>query len=91
MRIIFSSRAEKDLDALIGWYQKVAPHALGRVLEDFNQRIDLLSDHPRAGAESSNGKFRHISTRRYGFKLSYVVKRDRIRIIGIFRYQNRER
>lgn len=91
MRIEFSRRGADDLRALIGWYRETAPESLNRVLADINRSIDLLMDFPSAGEASPDGRFRHLVTRKYRYKLAYRVEADRVRIIGIFRYQQRDR
>jgi plasmid stabilization system protein ParE len=91
MRIQFSRRAADDLRALIEWYQEVAPQSLERVLGDINRSFDLLIDFPQAGQEAPSGKFRHIATRRYRYRIAYRIAADHARIVGIYRFQNRER
>ena len=91
MRFAFAQQASDDLRALIDWYQEVAPHALERVLADINRSIDLLIGYPFAGEAAPDGTFRHLTTRKYGFKIAYVVEDGCVLLIGIFRHQNRER
>ncbi len=62
MRIAFSKRARDDLQSIVGWYEEVAPDSIGQVQADINRRLDLISNHPFAGMQSPDGRFRHIAT-----------------------------
>jgi plasmid stabilization system protein ParE len=89
MRIAFSRPAGDDLRSIIAWYEEVAPASIGKVQADINRRLDLISKHPFAGMASPDGRFRHISTPKYRYKIVYRVEVDRMLIVGIFRHQNR--
>jgi plasmid stabilization system protein ParE len=88
--VVFRSDAAEDLHQIIAWYEEVAPHALSCILADIYRSIDQLLRHPRSGTQVPGRMFRRIVTLRYQFKIAYEVDADRIVILGIFRYQNRE-
>ena len=89
-RVIFRKEAEADLHSIIGYYEEVAPSALGNILSDIHRSIDQLAFFPRIGMAVPDRTFRRIVTLKYHFKIAYEIGEDRIVILGIFRYQDRE-
>ncbi len=89
-RIIFRKEAETDLRDTIVYYEDVAPEAVGNILGDIYRSIDQLVHFPHLGMQVENRAYRRIVTLRYHFKVAYEVDEDRIVILGIFRYQDRE-
>jgi plasmid stabilization system protein ParE len=89
-RVIFRTEAEADLRSIIAYYEAVAPASLGNVLADIYRSIDHLPRFPRLGVAVPGRHFRRIVTLKYHFKIAYEVGEDRIAILGIFRYQDRE-
>jgi plasmid stabilization system protein ParE len=87
----FRKEAEADLRAIVSYYEEIAPEALGNILADIHRSIDQLIDHPRSGMRVEGRTFRRIVTLKYRFKIAYETDGDRIVILGIFRYQNREK
>jgi plasmid stabilization system protein ParE len=90
MRVVFRKEALSDLQAIVAWYDDVAPQATGRVLTDIFRAIDLVARFPRAGAAVPERPFRRTVSRRYRFRIAYELSSDLIVILGIFRYQDRE-
>ncbi len=86
----FRKEAEADLRGIIGWYESVAPDAVSNILSDIYSSIDQLTRYPRSGLQVPDRSFRRIVTLKYRFKIAYEIGEDRIMILGIFRYQNRE-
>ena len=88
--IAFRTEAKADLDAIIDWYTAVAPESLERILADIYRSIDQLSRYPRSGMSVPERRFRRIVTLDYHFKIGYQIEDERIVILGLFRFQNRE-
>lgn len=89
-RIIFRKEAEADLRHIMSYYESVAPEALGNILSDIYRSVDQLTHFPHLGMEVEDRHYRRIVTLKYHFKVAYEVGGDRIVILGIFRYQDRE-
>jgi plasmid stabilization system protein ParE len=89
IQVVFRKRAEADLLGIIDWYEAVAPEAVSKILSDIYSSIDQLIDYPLSGMAVPGKKFRRVVTRSYHFKIAYQVEKDRLVIIGIYRYQNR--
>jgi plasmid stabilization system protein ParE len=90
MRVAFRKKAINDLNGIIEWYEVVAPESLSLIVSDIYRSIDQLIDFPRIGPKVPFQRFRRIVTRKYHFKIAYELGDNRIVILGIFRYQNRE-
>lgn len=91
MRVVFRKRAEADLRRIIAYYDGMSPGAASPVLDDIYRTINLLSDFPRVGMPLDKLPFRRIVTRRFHFKVAYAITGDAVTIIGIFRFEDRER
>jgi plasmid stabilization system protein ParE len=89
--ILFRKEAEADLRAIVDHYESIAPDSLPNILSDIHRTIDQLGRYPRSGMQVPDRPFRRIVTIRYHFKIAYAIHDDRIVILGIFRYQDRER
>ena len=88
--ILFRTEAEADLQSIVAYFEDVAPGALPNILSDIHRSIDQLARYPLSGMRVPDRSFRRIVTIRYHFKVAYEVDDDRIVILGIFRYQDRE-
>jgi len=88
--IKFRKEAEADLKAIIAYYQEIAPEALANIFSDIYRSIDQLTEFPHSGIQVPDRQYRRIVTMKYHFKVAYEVGDDRIVILGIFRYQDRE-
>jgi plasmid stabilization system protein ParE len=89
-RIIFRKEAEADLRNIIAHYENVAPESLANILSDIYRSVDQLAHFPNIGMQVEERNYRRIVTLKYHFKVAYEVGEDRIVILGIFRYQDRE-
>lgn len=89
-RIIFRKEAEADLRNIIAYYEDVAPESLAHILSDIYRAVDQLVQFPNIGMQVEERNYRRIVTLKYHFKVAYEVGEDRIIILGIFRYQDRE-
>lgn len=90
MTVIFREEAAEDLRGIVAWFEDVAPDSVSRILADIYRSIDQLCHYPRSGMAVPGHAFRRIVTLKYHFKVAYRIEGDRIVILGIFRYQNRE-
>ena len=90
MTILFREEAEADLRSIVDHYRSVAPDAVENILADIYRAIDQIARYPRSGMQVPDRAFRRIVTIRYHFKVAYELRDDRVVILGIFRYQNRE-
>lgn len=90
MRIVFRREAASDLRGIIDWYERHAPDSVGKILADIHRSIEQLRRYPRSGAPVAGRSFRRIVTLKYHFKVAYEIADDRIIVLGIFRYQNRQ-
>ena len=87
----FRREAEHDLRDIVDHYERVAPAALPNVTSDLFETVELLRHFPAIGMRVERRAFRRIVTPRYKFKIAYLDEADFITVLGIFRYQNRER
>lgn len=90
MQIQFRKQAEADLRSIMAYYEDVAPASLPNILADIYRSIDQLAHFPRIGMQVEGRDYRRLVTIKYHFKVAYEVGDDRVIILGIFRYQNRE-
>ncbi len=89
-RIIFRKEAEADLRSIIQYYEDIAPESVANILVDIYRSIDLLADYAHIGMQVPDRHYCRLVTIRYHFKIAYEVGDDRIVILGIFRFQDRE-
>jgi plasmid stabilization system protein ParE len=89
-QIIFRKEAEADLRNIITYYEVFAPESLANILSDIYRAVDQLVHFPNIGMQVEERNYRRIVTLKYHFKVAYEVGEDRIIILGIFRYQDRE-
>ena len=90
MQVVFRKRAEADLREILAWCQDVAPESAPRMLDDLYRTIDLLTRFPRIGVRVPGTPFHRAITRRYHFKIAYELSGDRLSIVGIYRFQDRQ-
>jgi plasmid stabilization system protein ParE len=91
MKVRFRLQAEADLREIIDWFKGVAPESVANILDDIYRSIDQLIDFPRSGIKVPAHGFRRIVTRKYHFKIAYEIDEDSVVVLGIYRYQNRDR
>ena len=85
----FNPRAGEDFDRIVAYYRQVAPEAVSNISADIEHGLNLIKEHPGRPAVVSGTSFRRYVTPRYHFKIAYRVRRDRIDVLGIYRFQNR--
>ncbi len=89
MTVRFRRKAETDLREIVDWYETVAPEMTSAILADIYRSIDQLTTFPRSGMAVPAQHFRRIVTRKYHYKIAYVIEPAAIVVIGIFRHQDR--
>lgn len=89
MKIVFRRKAAEDLRNIRAYYLAIDPGALINILDDIERSLRLIRDYPEAGPKVISRRFRKISTQRYGYTIAYHPSGDEIRVMGIFRYQDR--
>ena len=87
----FRSEARDDLLQIQDYFSKFSDDAASHVLFDIERAIGLLRRYPMAGQQVSGRTFRRIVTRQYRFKIAYTYADGMLTILGVHRYQNRER
>ena len=90
IELVLRIEAEADLRAIIEYYQDVAPHVVVHIQQDIERAFSLLQRHPLIGPPLADRPFRRIVTSRYKFKIAYLPEPDRIVVLGLFRFQDRE-
>jgi plasmid stabilization system protein ParE len=89
MKVRFLPGAIADLQAIIRWYDEIAPASTHRIVADIERSIERLKDFPHSGPATGQRDIRRIVTLRYHFKIAYRIEPERIVVIGVFRHQNR--
>lgn len=89
-KIVFRCEAEADLRQIIEYYEATAAHVVDKIRADIERALALLENHPLIGAPVEGRPFRRIVTRRYRFKIAYLSEPDRLVILGLYRFQDRE-
>ena len=84
--IIFRKEAETDLHLIRAYYEEVAPQALESIFADIYRSIDQLRHFPNSGMRVTRRDYRRIVTIKYHFKIAYIPQKERVEILGIFRY-----
>ena len=87
----FRAKALEDIRAIAQWYDHIDPDVMERITIDLQRSFRILLDFPHAGSIVAKRKFRRIVTRRYHFKIAYSLRGDHIEVLGIYRFQDRER
>lgn len=89
--IRFRAEAADDLHEIIAYYEQVAPEATAKILGDIHSTIDRLAIYPHSGMQVPDRSYRRAVTLKYHFKIVHEVTDDAVIILGILRYQNREK
>lgn len=90
-RIRFREEARNDLAAIQAFHDSVDPDIFTKLLTDINRSLDQLQRFPLSGMQVAGREFRRIVTRKYHFRIAYSVGEEWIDILGVFRFQDREK
>ncbi len=88
MRVRYTPRAIRDLDAIRNYVAERAPEAAARVGSGIEEQIALLEAHPYAGRAAPNTNIRSLTITRYPYIVFYRLDRYAIAIMHI-RHQRR--
>jgi toxin ParE1/3/4 len=83
MRVRYTLRAQRDLDAVYTYLDQRAPAAARSVKELVERRIASLGDFPLAAPETDEPGVRELTIVRYPYKVYYEVESDEVWIIHI--------
>jgi len=82
--------ANRDIYRIQQHYLSISSRSYETVRQDINSAIRILQTYPLAGAKiRPKGRVRRIVSSKYRYSITYLAADDKIEIIGIFRYQNR--
>jgi plasmid stabilization system protein ParE len=90
MRLEFWPQADNDLNEIIGYFAAKAPGALAGIKADLEESFRLITEYPLIYPSVPGRPLRRHVSRKYRFKVTYRVYDDRIEIVGVFRFQNRD-
>jgi plasmid stabilization system protein ParE len=88
--IVFRKSALADLEALASHFDQIDRATMVRIVADIGRSIARLADFPRSGEAIPHAGLRRIVSHRYRFTISYFVAADRVEIVGVFRFQDRD-
>lgn len=88
--IVYGRSALADLEALASYFDAIDPDVTIRIVTDIEGSVARLADFPLSGEAIPRTELWRIVSRRYRFTISYFVAPNRIEIVGVFRFQNRE-
>ena len=89
-RIVVRQSALADLESLASYFDAIDPDITVRIVADIERSVERLKDFPSIGGAIPHTDLRRIISRRYRFTISYFVAPERVEIVGVFRFQNRE-
>jgi plasmid stabilization system protein ParE len=87
MQIIFSDRANKDIENIYAYFFEVAPHKADEIVLDIVLKTEQLLTHPYSGPEELSLKSMGFDYRflvQGNYKIIYSVLHDTIFIIQVF-------
>ena len=83
MRLIFSPRAEQDLQSIYNHSYELSPSSAEKVMSAIQASIHRLKDFPHLAPESIVSRVRVQLVRRYKFQIFYRIESDTIGIVHI--------
>ena len=90
MRLEYLPQADADLETIIAHFSATTPELLANVLEDIEQALDRICEFPNAYPRQPGRPYRIHVTRKYRFRVVYLVFEDRVEVLGVFRFRNRQ-
>lgn len=84
MRLEYLPQADADLEGIITRYGSAAPHLLSGVTDDIERALDRICKFPNAYPRQPGRPYRLHVTRKYRFKIVYLVLDDVVEVIGVF-------
>jgi toxin ParE1/3/4 len=83
MKVRYTLRAQRDLDAIYSYIEHRAPTAAQSVTELIERRIARLADFPRMAPETDEPGIYELTIVRYPYKVYYEVVGDEVWIVHI--------
>ena len=74
MRVTYSPRAVADLDIIAAHLVPRSPQGAQRVRADIIETVKHLARHPRLGRQQTTEGVRKIVTRKYAYRIYYVIE-----------------
>ncbi len=90
MKLFLRKEALEDMNAIIDYFQDVAPEIQPKIIADIQRAFDIVQRYPKIGMMIDGYPLRRIVTRKYRFKIAYQAGTDTIVVFGIFRHQDRQ-
>jgi len=83
MRVRYTTRARRDLDAIFEYIDERAPAATRSVKSALGRSVSRLGTFPSAGPAVDLAGIRELSLTRYPNKIFYRVSKDEVQILHI--------
>ena len=88
IEIIIQEDALTDLNNIRMFYENFSEQTSQNVITDIYNAIDVLTLFPESGAKKSLGR-RHAHSIKYRYTISYLFNKNKVRVIGVYKHQNR--
>lgn len=90
MDVFYQKSAELDLEAIEDYYSQKSRRSFNNVLADISSTIDIIGQNPEAGRIIDKElSIRRLVSAKYRYSISYIPSETVIKIIGVFRGQDR--
>jgi toxin ParE1/3/4 len=83
VKLRYTRRAAAELEEILAYIEERSPVGARHVQARIKAITDLLSQHPKAGQLTSNGRLRRIIASPYPYLIFYEVTEDHIVIHGL--------
>jgi toxin ParE1/3/4 len=80
MKIVYTPKAQADLDGIVDYYKLLNPDALANIHVEIMGAIALIAQFPRAGRQQKPKKVRKVVVRKYKYLIYYTWDEDERRI-----------
>jgi toxin ParE1/3/4 len=76
MKIVYTPKAQADLDGIVDYYKPLNPYALAKIYAEVAGAIALIAQFPRAGRQQKPKKVRKVVVRKYKYLIYYTCDED---------------
>jgi toxin ParE1/3/4 len=83
LKLRFTTRAARELEGVLAYVAAHSPSGARRVHTRIKSALDMLADHPRAGAQSSHPRLRRLVVNPYPYLIYYEVSADEVIVHGV--------
>ena len=84
MRIRFTSRAHREIEAMADYYKEHSPQGGANLAAAIEHRLTHLQTFPRLGRQTDTPEVRSLIVPRYPYKIFYRLTPDTIEVLSIF-------